>query len=99
MDEAIKTDAITGAPELTKSLKGRHVAMISIGGIIGGGLFVNSLVYIADMGPAVILSYLLTGVIILFVMRALAEMATARHGVGSCTEYARLAMRHAGLRR
>jgi L-asparagine transporter-like permease len=66
--------------------------MISIGGIIGGGLFVNSLVYIAAMGPAVILSYLLTGGIILFVMRALAEMATARHGIGSCTEYARLAM-------
>ncbi len=80
------------APSLTKSLRARHVAMISIGGIIGGGLFVNSMVYIADMGPAVIVSYLLTGIIILFVMRALAEMATARHGVGSCTEYARLAM-------
>ncbi len=92
MDEAIKTDALPGAPELTKSLKARHVAMISIGGIIGGGLFVNSLVYIADMGPAVILSYLLTGVIVLFVMRALGEMATARHGIGSCTKYARLAM-------
>lgn len=83
---------VEGSPQLAKSLRSRHVAMISIGGIIGGGLFVNSLVYIADMGPAVIVSYLLTGVIILFVMRALAEMATARHGVGSCTEYSRLAM-------
>ncbi len=83
---------VEGSPQLAKSLRSRHVAMISIGGIIGGGLFVNSLVYIADMGPAVIVSYLLTGTIILFVMRALAEMATARHGVGSCTEYARLAM-------
>ena len=92
MDEAIKTDALPGAPELTKSLKARHVAMISIGGIIGGGLFVNTMVYISDMGPAVILSYLLTGAIVLFVMRMLAEMAMARPGVGSCTEYSRLAM-------
>jgi L-asparagine transporter-like permease len=79
-------------PGLTKSLKARHVAMISIGGIIGGGLFVNTMVYISDMGPAVILSYLLTGGIVLFVMRALGEMAMARPGVGSCTEYSRLAM-------
>lgn len=79
-------------PELTKSLRARHVAMISIGGIIGGGLFVNTMVYISDMGPAVILSYFLTGIIVLFVMRMLGEMAMARPGVGSCTEYARLAM-------
>jgi len=82
----------TETPTLTKSLRSRHVAMISIGGIIGGGLFVNSMVYISDMGPAVIVSYLLTGLIVLFVMRMLAEMATVKHGVGSCTEYARLAM-------
>jgi L-asparagine transporter-like permease len=83
---------IESEPQLTKSLRSRHVAMISIGGIIGGGLFVNTMVYISDMGPAVLVSYLLTGLIVLFVMRALAEMATARHGVGSCTEYSRFAM-------
>ena len=92
MENTTTTDAPPSAPQLTKSLQARHVAMISIGGIIGGGLFVNSMVYISDMGPAVIVSYLLTGGIVLFVMRVLAEMATARHGVGSCTEYARLAM-------
>jgi len=91
VDEAIKTDALPGAPELTKSLKARHVAMISIGGIIGGGLFVNTMVYISDMGPAVILSYLLTGAIVLFVMRMLAEIAMARPGVGSCPGFSPLA--------
>jgi GABA permease len=92
LDNVAATVEAGTTPQLTKTLRPRHVAMISIGGIIGGGLFVNSMVYISDMGPAVIVSYLLTGLIVLFVMRALAEMATVRHGVGSCTEYARLAM-------
>jgi len=30
-------------PQLAKSLRARHIAMISIGGIIGAGLFVNSI--------------------------------------------------------
>jgi hypothetical protein len=92
LDEAVTTDALPGAPKLAKSLRARHVAMISIGGIVGAGLFVNSANAIAAIGPAVIVSYVLTGLIVLLVMRMLAEMATARHGIGSCTEYARLAM-------
>ena len=32
----------TGKNELSRSLKGRHLTMISIGGIIGAGLFVSS---------------------------------------------------------
>ncbi len=79
-------------PKLTKSLRQRHVTMISIGGIIGGGLFVNSMVYISEMGPAVIASYALTGLMVLIVMRALGEMAMARPGIGSCTEYVRLGL-------
>jgi len=34
--------AAADAPRLAKALRSRHVAMISIGGIIGAGLFVNS---------------------------------------------------------
>ncbi len=32
----------TGKNELSRSLKPRHLTMISIGGIIGAGLFVSS---------------------------------------------------------
>jgi GABA permease len=32
----------TGQNQLSRSLKGRHLTMISIGGIIGAGLFVSS---------------------------------------------------------
>ncbi len=75
--------------ELAKSLRPRHVAMISIGGIIGAGLFVGSSAAIASAGPAIVISYLLAGTLVLFVMRMLGEMAVAMPGKGAFTEYAR----------
>lgn len=78
--------------QLTRSLKARHVSMISIGGIIGAGLFVGSSAAIASIGPAVILSYFLAGVLVLLVMRMLSEMAAAYPHIGSFTEYARLGL-------
>src|SRR5580692_5126699 len=75
--------------QLSRSLKGRHLAMISIGGIIGAGLFVGSSSVIKAAGPAVFISYIITGVLILLVMRMLGEMATALPKVRSFTEFAR----------
>jgi len=63
--------------------------MISIGGIIGAGLFVGSSTAIIAAGPAVFISYAITGLLILLVMRMLGEMATALPEVRSFTEFAR----------
>ncbi len=90
---ATSTDAIAPASaQLSKSLRPRHVAMIAIGGIIGAGLFVGSSASIAMVGPAVIVSYGLAGLLILMVMRMLSEMATANPGVQSFPEFARLGL-------
>jgi GABA permease len=75
--------------ELSRSLKGRHLTMISIGGIIGAGLFVSSSTSIIAGGPASFISYTITGLLILLVMRMLGEMATALPNVRSFTEFAR----------
>lgn len=80
------------APVLGRGLSSRHVAMISIGGIIGAGLFVGSSAGIATVGPAILLSYLLAGGVVLVVMRMLAEMVTATPGLGAFTEYIRLGL-------
>src|ERR1700758_3661231 len=78
--------------ELSRSLKPRHIAMISIGGIIGAGLFVSSSAAIAAAGPAIVLSYLITGTLVLLVMRMLGEMAVALPAVRSFTEFARVGL-------
>jgi GABA permease len=78
-----------GKNELSRSLKGRHLTMISIGGIIGAGLFVSSSTSIIAGGPASFISYAITGLLILLVMRMLGEMATALPNVRSFTEFAR----------
>jgi L-asparagine transporter-like permease len=90
---AIQGTAIQGiaeaAPELGKSLRSRHVTMITIGGIIGAGLFVGSSASIAGTGPAIILSYGLAGAVMMIVMRMLSEMAVAYPKIGAFTEFAR----------
>jgi len=89
-------DAPVAAPsqqnELSRSLRPRHVSMITIGGVIGAGLFVGSSVAIATAGPAIIVSYVLTGFLILLVMRMLGEMAVEMPQVRSFTEFTRAAL-------
>ena len=75
--------------ELRRVLASRHVSMISIGGIIGAGLFVGSSVTIAAAGPAIVLSYLIAGTMVLLVMRMLGEMAVALPKVRSFSDFAR----------
>ena len=79
----------TAKNELSRSLKPRHLSMISIGGIIGAGLFVGSSTSIIAGGPASFISYAICGLLILLVMRMLAEMATALPNIRSFTEFAR----------
>ncbi len=74
---------------LQHSLKQRHMTMIALGGVIGAGLFVGSGVVIKSAGPAAVLSFLITGALVVLVMRMLGEMAVAIPTVGSFYEYAR----------
>jgi len=84
----------TGVQEgkLQPGLKRRHMTMISLGGIIGAGLFVGTGPILNQAGPATILTYLLTGVLLILVMRMLGEMAVAQPSVGSFSDYGRMAL-------
>src|SRR3954464_803674 len=75
--------------DLQKGLKQRHLTMIAIGGVIGAGLFVGSGAIIGEVGPAAFLTYAITGVLIVMVMRMLGEMAVANPSTGSFADYAR----------
>ena len=77
------------ANQLSRSLKSRHVSMITFGGIIGAGLFVGSSTAISTIGPAAVLSYALAGFLVLLVMRMISEMAMALPGVQTFPDFAR----------
>ncbi|HEY9563846.1 MAG TPA: amino acid transporter, partial [Nocardioides sp.] len=66
-----------GPEELGHGLRTRHLTMMGLGSAIGAGLFLGSGVGIAAAGPAILVSYALAGVIVILVMRMLAEMASA----------------------
>ena len=78
--------------QLHGNLKPRQLSMIAIGGVIGAGLFVGSGVVINDAGPGAFLSYAITGVLMILVMRMLGEMATSNPSTGSFADYARRAL-------
>ena len=83
---------MSATPELKKALSQRQLTMIAIGGVIGAGLFVGSGVVIKRHRTGAFITYALAGVLIIMVMRMLAEMAVANPSTGSFADYARNAM-------
>jgi GABA permease len=85
--------ATASARTLQQGLRQRHMTMIALGGVIGAGLFVGSGVVIKAAGPAAVISFVITGLLVVVVMRMLGEMAVALPSAGSFYDYARLAWR------
>ena len=79
-------------PGLRKSLQRRHMQMIALGGVIGAGLFVGSGVVVGTAGPAAVISFAITGMLVVLVMRMLGEMAVAYPVVGGFYEYSRISI-------
>ncbi|PLS16994.1 amino acid permease [Bacillus sp. M6-12] len=74
--------------ELKRELKNRHVQLIAIGGTIGTGLFLGSGKAIQLAGPSILFAYLIVGMAVFFVMRALGELLLSNAGYQSFTDFA-----------
>ncbi|GAB1798578.1 amino acid permease [Priestia megaterium] len=74
--------------ELKRDLSNRHVQLIAIGGTIGTGLFLGSGKAIQLAGPSIIFAYLIVGIALFFVMRALGELLLSKAGYQSLTDIA-----------
>ncbi|MBX6395972.1 MAG: amino acid permease [Alicyclobacillaceae bacterium] len=76
-----------GSPGLSRGLTSRHIRMMSLGGVIGAGMFLGSGSTIHLAGPAVVVDYVVGGVLLLFVLFALAEMSIYNPVSGSFLVY------------
>lgn len=73
---------------LRRTLKNRHIQLISLGGAIGTGLFYGSGESISLAGPAIIIAYLIGGWAIFMIVRALSEMSVEDPKSGAFSYYA-----------
>ena len=88
-EQAVETQGDeAGQDAYQRGLTSRTVQMIAIGGAIGTGLFYGSGAAIEQAGPALILAYLVAGLAIFVIMRALGELLIYRPIAGSFSDYA-----------
>jgi AAT family amino acid transporter len=78
----------TNEDSLNRGLRERHIRLMALGSTIGVGLFLGSASAIKLAGPAILLSYVLGGIAIFIIMRALGEMAVHQPVAGSFSRYA-----------
>ncbi|MCE5038617.1 amino acid permease [Staphylococcus auricularis] len=74
--------------ELKRGLSARQMRMIALGGTIGVGLFMGATSTIKWTGPSVIFAYLIAGLFIFLVMRAMGEMVYVHPTTGSFASFA-----------
>lgn len=83
-----KHAAVELGEDLHRGLSTRQLTMISIGGVIGVGMFLGSGSTVKLAGPGVVLSFFLGGVIMFLTMLALGEMSVRKPVAGSFRVYA-----------
>lgn len=71
-----------------KGLSAWQLTMMSLGSVIGGSFFLGSSVAINAAGPSVLISYILAGILVYFILFALSEMTVANPGMGSFSTFA-----------
>jgi arginine/ornithine permease len=75
--------------QLQRAMKSRHLFMLSLGGVIGTGLFLSSGYTISEAGPGgAILAYLVAGLLVFLVMMCLGELSLVMPVTGSFQAHA-----------
>lgn len=85
-DENLKSNVEDG--DLQRSLSNRHLQLIAIGGAIGTGLFMGSGKTISLAGPSILFIYMIIGLMVFLVMRALGELLLSNLNYKSFIDFA-----------
>lgn len=73
----------------SKGLSAWQLTMMALGTVIGGSFFIGSSVAIHAAGPSILISYVLGGVLVYFILFALSEMTVANPSAGSFRTFAK----------
>lgn len=71
-----------------KGLSAWQLTMMALGTVIGGSFFLGSAVAIEAAGPSVIISFILGGILVYFILFALSEMTVSNPTAGSFQTFA-----------
>ncbi len=74
-----------------KGLSALQLTMMALGTVIGGSFFLGSSVAIRAAGPSVIITYIIGGILVYYILFALSEMTVAQPDAGSFRTYAAMA--------
>lgn len=75
--------------QLKRTMKTRHLIMLSLGGVIGTGLFFNTGYIISTTGaPGTLLAYMIGALVVWLVMQCLGELSVAMPETGAFHVYA-----------
>lgn len=86
----MKIEPSSEGEHLERKMEARHIQMISLGGVIGTGLFLSSCYTVNQAGPiGTIISYAVGAVLVYAVMLCLGELSVAMPYTGSFHVYAR----------
>ncbi len=83
----MQTEQETG--QIIRTMKTRHLIMLSLGGVIGTGLFFNTGYIISTTGAAgTLLAWLIGALVVWLVMQCLGELSVAMPETGAFHIYA-----------
>lgn len=71
-----------------RGLKPRQLTMMGLGGAIGAGLFLGSGKGVAVAGPAILVSYIVAGALVILVMWMIGELSAANPTTGAFSAHA-----------
>ena len=75
-------------PKKDKGLSAWALTMLALGTVIGGSFFLGVAIPIKEAGPSIIVSYIIGGALVYFILFALSEMTVANPDPGSFRTYA-----------
>ncbi|WP_330186074.1 amino acid permease [Dactylosporangium sp. AC04546] len=84
----VTSPTVARASPLHRGLTSGQIGMLTIGGVIGTGLFLGSGLAVSMAGPTVLLTFVVGGLLAIALTYAATEMALARpdlHGFGAFT--------------